>query len=97
MNTYKLDPWPTFAPLAEHANTLSQHLYGVGPKTISRWPVDQPVVTHKRQPMTVDVWAIAVARLPEAARGQALMHLPKPFAEAIRDKLPAAIEANEAA
>lgn len=90
---YDLNDPPIFAPLKAHAAAITDNLFRVHVRSFERWPVDMPVVLHKRQPRVDHMWAAALARLPEDARESALAELPEKFAETVRPLIPAAQEA----
>jgi hypothetical protein len=93
-DTYELDPLPLYAPIAAHAATLARHWFAVSPRTIESWPVSKVVINGKRQPDTIEVWAVAASLYhDEAALLRALAALPPETALEIRRRVPAAREA----
>lgn len=90
---YSLDPAPAHATLAAHAATITARAFGTSPRGLESLPVPMPLIGGKRQPLTRDIWAAAIATIDdEAVRLTALGRLPDDFAREVLALLPTAVE-----
>jgi hypothetical protein len=93
---YRLTPtYPAHATLAAHAATITENCFETTPRSLEKLPIPMPVIGGKRQPLTVDVFAAAVATIDdENTRYTALGRLPDSFARDVLAVLPKALQAR---
>mgnify|MGYP006914251608 CR=1 FL=1 len=89
---YALERPPLRAPVSEHAETVSLNAFRVSPRTMERWGVMMTHVQGKRQPLTSEVWAAVLARLPASDHAKILGSMPQTLSDEVMLFLPAATE-----
>jgi len=89
---YSLSCPPLRAPIAHHADTVSSLAFKVSARTMLRWGLELTIVQGKRQPLSSDVWAGALARMPQTDHSVLLSQMPEDFAAQVQELLPAAID-----
>lgn len=91
---YRLDPAPSHATLVAHAATITAFAFETTNRSLESLPVPMPLIGGKRQPLTRNIWAAAIATIDdEDVRLTALGRLPDEFAREVLALLPAAVEA----
>ncbi|WP_412563270.1 hypothetical protein [Thalassobius sp. MITS945101] len=89
---YPLSNPPQRAPIAQHAITVSELAFKVSARTMLRWGLELTIVQGKRQPRSSEVWAAALARMPQGDHDVLFAKMPQHFAEEVQALLPAATE-----
>jgi hypothetical protein len=90
--TYQLENPPLRASVNDHAKSVTSNAFRVSARTIERWGLEMNIVQGKRQPLSSEVWAAALARMPLEDHEALLFKMPWGFAQKVKDKLPPAIE-----
>ena len=62
--TYPLENPPLRASVNDHAKSVTANAFRVSSRTIDRWGVEMKIVQGKRQPLSSEIWAAALARMP---------------------------------
>jgi hypothetical protein len=88
--SYTLLSPPLRAPVATHAQAITKFAFSVSPRTMERWGLEMQKVQGKRQPLTSEVWAAVLARLPIADHPHILQSMPQAMADQVLSHLPSA-------
>ena len=90
--TYPLENPPLRASVNDHAKSVTANAFRVSSRTIDRWGVEMKIVQGKRQPLSSEIWAAALARMPHEDHEFLYSQMPSTFAHQVKELLPAATE-----